>query len=785
MFTFRIKLSFSYAWNSPVPSQCATTLKFTIESESSLDKDIHKINAQLVELGWPFDVSLTPDYIRNATRLQALLAAVAISMAAAAGLERFSECANLVQTVAFFDHYSLTQISDRGDSMPSVGCPVIRFKFGTVISDIDPSDESVNVHFSGGRHDSITCGGIVACVGFLQGKEANGIRVDDSGDVFANGVRLTSAMAAGQAVTGRGTVGESTAGLEMGIQRRLSSQKWISPNGDRWVSDRYPQAFTTDEVRMIQAAVRKGDGYTVSMEGLTQWQAAYRFGKSVMPTGSISYTAAASDPKKMAPPVSYDVVVGTLGPSGFSKIRMHRAEGVAASRSVKDTVNALLGDAIGGSCNSGSCQGCTIGITDIEDLSRFGLACLQKNSDVTRVFIPESPVLPHMVSNVSTHFKAQIDDRSSCGIGVHSFSTASPAHTQEILRHLARDRSRGAGIQGQGDGAGVVLSLDHGYFKARIFHEQKKVLPDRFGVIQIFADESDIDRIEERIKDRELEILATRKVPMNASNFHSPDRRHVDVYQIIVPVTDYTKNQLKEMSINAGSWLPNRYDLCSASTEWITYKLAGYSDELTVFEDLTSDQHYHTQFGLSHARFSTTTLPHPGRAHPHLGLIHNGEIQTKAAIIKWLVSKAIELKTRKIPMMVDVAELQSGSDSAVLQIYISALELLYPEYTLQEHLTLIFRSHNGNPAIVARGKSDGLPLVSGPCNMAMIGDEGEIVFVRAENGFRPATLVQSESDLSITSARYCPTFDEIQQVQEGAIISVVNGKVILDQDTTG
>ena len=757
--------------------------EFTIESQSSLEADIVAINGELLQLGCKMPVSV--DDIRNPTQLEAVLEAMRPGPDPV-DTNKFSEWVNLLQTLVFFDQYAVRAGSQ---PTPTAGNPVIRFEFGATILNIDACpDDSHAVRVSTREGRDIVCGGLISCIGFEQGKEVNGIRVNEDGAVFANGVQLHGAIAAGQAVTGRGTVGESTENLDGAIQEHLDSRKWKSPNGGKWIRDRYPAAFTKAEVRMIQNAIPPE--FTISIERLRAWQGAYRHANVVSGHRHGSHIPATGGQKTAAPPVSYTIAVGTLSGDGFLRTGTRPVENVLPGGSVKKAVNAVLGaGAIGGTCDSGSCQGCGVLCMDPNGLVKFGLACTTQNKDVRTVLVLDRPILPHEISAVSQRAAGLVflshdpegarsggADRASCGVGVYSYGVASSGNTQKILEHLALDRSRGAGIGAQGDGAGVVLSLDHDFFRRAVLAEQQISLPAQFGVIQIFAEESGLETIRVGIEDGGLEVLATRNVPMDTSKFHDPERRHLGVYQIMVAKTELTKDQLKERSINAGSWLPSRYDLCSASMEWITYKLAAYSDELIVFDDLLLENGYSTKFGLSHARFSTTTLPHPGRAHPHLGLIHNGEIQTKAAIIKWLISQSPKLEACAISMRVDGEELENGSDSAVLQIYISALELLYPEYTLQERLTLIFRPYNGSPEIVKRGEADGLPLVSGPCNMAMIGDDGEIVFVRAENGFRPATSVESDSEISITSARYYATRKPIKQVDEGAIVSIQDGK---------
>lgn len=56
-------------------------------------------------------------------------------------------------------------------------------------------------------------------------------------------------------------------------------------------------------------------------------------------------------------------------------------------------------------------------------------------------------------------------NRSSCGIGIHKSKESNHEFMQSAVRHLKDDVARGAGVSGYGDGAGLLLKIDWGFFK--------------------------------------------------------------------------------------------------------------------------------------------------------------------------------------------------------------------------------------------------------------------------------------------------------------------------------
>ena len=371
---------------------------------------------------------------------------------------------------------------------------------------------------------------------------------------------------------------------------------------------------------------------------------------------------------------------------------------------VRETVKGFTRSA--GDCDTGSCKGCVVGLLGtavsqretkqaISELVHLGH--IKHPSELRSFFGNDQDVKPalgcqHKVSDLSMvcMVTGNLSDKSACGIGVSTTNQPSSQFVQAAMDHLKKDRSRGSGANQLGDGVGFLAQLDNGFFLKRA-NEFKKtdgsqlfesmgclnaaIDQDTWGLCQVFStpDPDVLNKIRAQLIKEGLRVHGIRKVPMDLSKFHRHDAQHIPVYQFLVshPSKQVFDQCTSRIQNTPSLILQNPENLCSISDLYVNYKLSGYGTEIDVFTDTQRDQGYKSNFMLTHVRFSTTTLAEPGKAHPHQRLIHNGEILSKGAMIRFM--HRIQRELAQVSIHLDLEELKSASDSAVLNRYISAL----------------------------------------------------------------------------------------------------------------
>ncbi|RAP34829.1 hypothetical protein DID77_00200 [Candidatus Marinamargulisbacteria bacterium SCGC AG-439-L15] len=278
-----------------------------------------------------------------------------------------------------------------------------------------------------------------------------------------------------------------------------------------------------------------------------------------------------------------------------------------------------------------------------------------------------------------------VRDKADCGLGLRVEKKASSVIVQEGILHLCKDRSRGAGVDYEGDGVGFTVELDKdsilsddvefvlGRDLLSREHLQTRLQNKPWGICQVFAEESELDQIKEKLNNNGLMVEGVRVVPFDRSKFHSSTKSHPPIYQLIVSNNEKSKFDSAMLIIQntPSTILENPENLLSISDTYATFKLAAYGDEILALKEFQNTT-WKSRFFLSHVRFSTTTLSVPGKAHPHQRLIHNGEILSKDSMVRWLHEHRRTLATINIHINQD--QLMTQSDSAVLNHFITHVQ---------------------------------------------------------------------------------------------------------------
>src|ERR1700675_4985018 len=251
-------------------------------------------------------------------------------------------------------------------------------------------------------------------------------------------------------------------------------------------------------------------------------------------------------------------------------------------------------------------------------------------------------------------------DHDACGTGFVA-RLASPANygiIQYALTALERLTHRG-GVDADGasgDGAGLLTSLPHNFFRARA-QEHGIELAEIFGLGFAFLPASSAaearSAIEAAADTERLRVVGWRRVPVNTNSL---GRRALEpmpeIWQFFVEPFHPTRGaerfewRLSILRKRAESLMPPRCYICSLSSQTIVYKGLLTPWQFPQFYEDLRDPSFAITFAVFHQRYSTNTQPSWDLAQPFRYVAHNGEINTIISNRRWLRAKDHELRAK-------------------------------------------------------------------------------------------------------------------------------------------
>src|SRR6202162_2818770 len=361
-------------------------------------------------------------------------------------------------------------------------------------------------------------------------------------------------------------------------------------------------------------------------------------------------------------------------------------------------------------------------------------------------------------------------DHDACGTGFIARLGGTPSYDiiQFALTALERLTHRG-GVDADGasvDGAGLLTSLPHEFFRARA-EEQGIDLPEVFGLGFAFfptAAATDAKAAVEAAADTErLRILGWRRVPTNTNSLGSKALETMpEIWQFYVAPfhptrgTSRFESKLALLRKRAESLLPERCYLCSLSSQTVVYKGLLTPWQFPQFYEDLRDASFATTFAIFHQRYSTNTQPSWDLAQPFRHVAHNGEINTIVSNRRWMRARQREQRTAlKVGAWFRALE-PNVSDSASFDnaFELKLLEGLSPEEAM---LGLVPPAFEKDP-VLSRDVRAALTAVSqhgepwdGPA--ALVFSDGQLVGAKLDrNGLRPLRYTLTHDGLLIAGS---------------------------------
>ncbi len=361
-------------------------------------------------------------------------------------------------------------------------------------------------------------------------------------------------------------------------------------------------------------------------------------------------------------------------------------------------------------------------------------------------------------------------DHDACGTGFVA-RLGQPASHEIVnisLTALERLTHRG-GVDADGasgDGAGLLISLPHDFFRARA-QEQRIDLPEIFGLgFAFFPATATIDAkaaVAAAADTERLRILGWRRVPTNTNSLGSKALETMpEIWQFYVAPFHASRGvsrfewKLALLRKRAESLLPERCYLCSLSSQTIVYKGLLTPWQFPQFYEDLRDATFATTFAIFHQRYSTNTQPSWDLAQPFRYSAHNGEINTIVSNRRWLRAKQRELRARLTvgswftPLEKKVSDSASFDNAFELKL----LEGFSPDEAM---LTMVPPAFENDPLLSRdiRAALTSLSQQSEPWDgpAALIFSDGQFVGAKLDrNGLRPLRYTLTHDGLLIAGS---------------------------------
>ncbi|HEX4545658.1 MAG TPA: glutamate synthase large subunit [Candidatus Acidoferrum sp.] len=361
-------------------------------------------------------------------------------------------------------------------------------------------------------------------------------------------------------------------------------------------------------------------------------------------------------------------------------------------------------------------------------------------------------------------------DHDACGTGFIVRLGGAPSHdiVQYALTALERLTHRG-GVDADGasgDGAGLLTSLPHPFFRARA-EQQGIALPEIFAVGFAFLPAAAVEEaqtaVEAAADTERLRILGWRRVPVNTDSL---GRRALEtmpeIWQFYVATfhpargTQRFEWRLALLRKRAESLLPAGCYICSLSSKTIVYKGLLTPWQFPQFYEDLRDPAFTAIFAVFHQRYSTNTQPSWHLAQPFRYVAHNGEINTIVSNRRWLRAKEKEIRSRlAVGSWFPILE-ENVSDSASFD---NGFELRLLEGLTSEEamLAMVPPAFEKDPLLSrdVRGALTALSQQSEPWDgpAALVFSDGQFVGAKLDrNGLRPMRYTLTHDGLLIAGS---------------------------------
>ena len=364
-------------------------------------------------------------------------------------------------------------------------------------------------------------------------------------------------------------------------------------------------------------------------------------------------------------------------------------------------------------------------------------------------------------------------EHDNCGVGFIVDIQGRPSRKiveqgLEMLCHLEHRGAYGADPE-TGDGAGILLQIDHHFFKVQCQNISIH-LPDakQYGIGTAFIYQNKevcqhaIFSLTEKYN---LNFLGWRDVPIDATHVgKQADQARPEILHFFIGKTDNIPEEDFERKLyvlrrQIEKTLGRKNCAITAiSCRKMIYKGMLTPEQMGKFYLDLADPSYQSALAMSHTRFPTNTLPRWEIAQPFRYLAHNGEINTLRGNVNWTSAREALIQSNLYDDVEDIFPIISdaGSDSSCFD---NVLEfLILSGYSIAQAIMMMVpeawdNSHYDNPERRAFYEffENLVEPWDGPAAIA-ITDGIRIGATLDRNGLRPARYVITKNDVIVMAS---------------------------------
>ncbi|XP_071041561.1 uncharacterized protein [Parasteatoda tepidariorum] len=363
-------------------------------------------------------------------------------------------------------------------------------------------------------------------------------------------------------------------------------------------------------------------------------------------------------------------------------------------------------------------------------------------------------------------------EKEACGVGfvvnINGIASHKLIQDAETISKRLEHRGARAGDNNTGDGAGIMTSIPHEFYRLSLRKELRVDLPPKgkYATGIIFMESSEETSVkyhfEKIVEEVGLQVLCWRNIEVDNSSLGAVAKSSEPMMQQIFITAENLNNKtfkekvylLQKSSTHRLQKYFTCFYICSLSTETVVYKGQLTSSQLwSYFKDL-QDTSYTTYLAIVHARFSTNTFPTWDRAHPLRYLAHNGEINTLHGNVNLMRAREGVMKSsiykddlKKIFPVVEPNMSDSGSLDNVLEFLVmaghrslpEAVITMLPEAWQKDELMIVHKKHFYQWSSCVMEPWDGPALVT-------FTDGRYVGAILDRNGLRPSRYYITNDD---------------------------------------
>jgi len=281
------------------------------------------------------------------------------------------------------------------------------------------------------------------------------------------------------------------------------------------------------------------------------------------------------------------------------------------------------------------------------------------------------------------------NERDACGVAFVATLTGQATHdvvtkALDALRNLEHRGASGAEPD-SGDGAGLLISIPDGFFRAVSGLNLPVSGSYAAGIAFLPTDpalaQEVMDKVDQIADEEGLTTIGWREIPTDPTALGFTARSVMPAFKqlFIQGKNGESGIELERLAFVLRKRSEHTLSVyfASLSCRTIVYKGMLTTGQLEPFFPDLSDDRLVSRLALIHSRFSTNTFPSWPLAHPYRYIAHNGEINTVKGNRNWMRAREALLKSSLIPGDLDRLSPICGTGGSDSASFDEVLELLH------------------------------------------------------------------------------------------------------------